>query len=237
MPRVSTHNGALPGLRVRRQSTAQHVATAIREQLLDGLVAPGTRLSDQALAASLQVSRNTVREAMQILTSEGLVQQNFHHGITVADLDLDELADVYRVRRVLELAGVRAAKTARTGWQQELQSAREDMEVAAQRGDMRAALVADRRFHEAIVATLASRRISQFYQIVQTEIRLTRTWYGERLSPTVFYRRHADIADALMNRQYPRAEKLVTDLIDDGEARLRALLEPHKESRSAAKGA
>ncbi len=204
--------------------------------MLRGEVAPGTRLSDQALAASLQVSRNTVREAMQILGSEGLVQRNLHHGITVADLDLVELADVYRVRRVLELAGVRAAKGARNSWQQELESARDDMEIAAKRSDMRAVLVADRRFHEAIVAALGSRRLSQFYQLVQTEIRLTRTWYGERLVPAVFYRRHAEIADALTGRQYARAEKLMSNLIDEGEARLRALLEPRKESVSAARG-
>jgi DNA-binding GntR family transcriptional regulator len=204
--------------------------------LLSGEVAPGTRLSDQALAASLEVSRNTVREAMQILASEGLVQQNFHHGVTVADLDLDELADVYRVRRVLELAGVRAARSRRGAWLEELQSARREMEAAAERDDMRAVLVADRRFHESIVAILASRRISRFYQLVQTEIRLTRTWYGERRTPAVFYRRHAEIADALVNRQYARAEKLVSDLIDEGEARLRALLEPHKEPVDGARG-
>jgi DNA-binding GntR family transcriptional regulator len=220
------------GLRVRRESTAQQVASAIKEQLLGGEVAPGTRLSDQALAASLRVSRNSVREAMHILASEGLVQQNFHHGVTVADLDLDELADVYRVRRVLELAGVRAARSAGDSWLDDLQAAGRDMETAANRGDMRAVLMADRRFHEAIVGTLASRRLSQFYKLVQTEIRLTSTWYGERVTPVVFYRRHEEIADALRNRQYARAEKLLSVMIDEGEARLRDQLGPHKRQLS-----
>jgi DNA-binding GntR family transcriptional regulator len=234
---VPGRNGVLVGIQVRRESTAQQVANAIKEQLLRGEVAPGTRLSDQALAASLRVSRNSIREAMQILASEGLVQQNFHHGVTVADLDLDELADVYRVRRVLELAGVRAARSAGNPWLADLDAACRDMEIAADRGDMRAVLVADRRFHEAIVATLASRRISQFYKLVQTEIRLTRTWYGERVTPTVFYQRHEEIADALRNRQYARAEKLLSMMIDEGEARLRDQLLPRKATISATTGA
>ena len=57
--------------------------------------------------------------------------------------------------------------------------------------------------------------------IVQTELRLTRAWHGERLAPLVFYRRHAEIAEALEQKDYARAEALVAALIDEGEARLR----------------
>jgi DNA-binding GntR family transcriptional regulator len=218
---VVVHDGALPGLSFQRASSAQQIAVAIREQLVRGEIAPGTRLRDQALAMTLQVSRNTVREAMQILASEGLVRQNFHHGVTVAELDLEELADVYRVRRALELAGVRAAASARNGWLDQLRLACREMAAAAKQNDMHAVLNADRRFHEALVATLGSHRISRFYRTVQTEIRLTRAWYGERLPPPVFYRRHAAIADALECHDYIRAESLVGSLIDEGEARLR----------------
>lgn len=222
---VVVHDGALPGLSLQRASSAQQIAVAIREQLVRGEIAPGTRLRDQALASTLRVSRNTVREAMQILASEGLVRQDFHHGVTVAELDLEELADVYRVRRALELAGVRAAATASNGWLNELGLACREMAAAAELDDMHAVLNADRRFHEALVATLGSRRISRFYRTVQTEIRLTRAWYGERLLPPVFYRRHAAIADALECHDYIRAELLVGSLIDEGEARLRDQLQ------------
>jgi len=218
---VATGNAPLPGLVVERVSSAQQVAAAIREQLLGGEVAPGTRLPDKTLAAALHVSRNTIREAMQILASEGLVRQNFHHGVTVAELDLEELADVYRVRRTLEPAAVRAAPTASGNWLEALRSACRDMGAAAERDDMGAVLVADRRFHEALVATLESRRLSRFYRTVQTEIRLTRSWYGERLPAPVFYQRHVEIADALGMADYERAELLVSTMIDEGEARLR----------------
>ncbi|MBV9327955.1 MAG: GntR family transcriptional regulator [Chloroflexi bacterium] len=226
---------ALAGLRVHRASSAQQVAAAIREQLLRGEVAPGTRLRDQALAAALEVSRNTVREAMQILASDGLVRLNFHHGTTVAELDLEELADAYRVRRLLELAGVRAAAGASNGWLDEVWLACSQMADAAERGDMHDVLIADLRFHEALVAPLESPRLSRFYRNVQTELRLTRAWYGERLAPSVFYRRHAEIAEALRAQDYTHAEALAATLIDEGEARLRDQLcgKDGKSGRSA----
>lgn len=221
---MALQDGALVTFRFQRASSAQQVAAALREQLLRGEVAPGTRLRDQVLAATLQVSRNTVREAMQILASEGLVRQNFHHGVTVAELDLEELADAYRVRRLLEVAGVRAAAGATNGWLEELRSACREMAAAADRGDMHDILIADRQFHEALVAPLASRRLSRFYRNVQTELRLTRAWYGERLAPPVFYSRHAKIAEALEAGDYARAEALVAALVDEGEMRLRTQL-------------
>lgn len=98
----------LAGRLVARESSSEQVANVIKEQLLLGQVPPGTRLSDRILAAELQVSRNTVRESMTIQAAEGLVVKNLHKGVVVADLDLEELRDVYRARRALEVAGVRA---------------------------------------------------------------------------------------------------------------------------------
>src|SRR5580704_14153433 len=106
----------LAGRVVTRASTSQQVADVIKEQLLLGQASPGTRLSDRIIATELQVSRNTVREAMTILAAEGLVMKNLHKGVVVADLDIEELRDVYQARRALELAGLRAASTADPQW-------------------------------------------------------------------------------------------------------------------------
>src|SRR5580698_7845395 len=122
----------LAGRGVTRASTSQQVADVIKEQLLLGQVSPGTRLSDRILAVDLQVSRNTVREAMTILAAEGLVVKNLHKGVIVAELDLEELRDVYQARRALELAGLRAGSaTADQQWRQALDEALGNMREAA----------------------------------------------------------------------------------------------------------
>ena len=119
----------LAGRLVARESSSEQVANVIKEQLLLGQVPPGTRLSDRILAAELQVSRNTVRESMTIQAAEGLVVKNLHKGVVVADLDLEELRDVYRARRALEVAGVRAGGDAGPEWQEAVDDAMRAMRV------------------------------------------------------------------------------------------------------------
>ena len=208
------------GARLERASTAEQVAGVIREQLLDGDVAPGTKLSDQVTAAALGVSRNTAREAMLILAAEGLLTRNLHKGVAVAELDLDELADVYQARRALELVALQFAARDGSAWLVDLRAALTAMDVAAMADDTPALLDADRTFHEVIVRRIGSERISRFYRLIQTEIRLTRAWHGARMPAAVFVQRHAEIVEALEAQDGVRGRELLEQLIDDGQARL-----------------
>jgi DNA-binding GntR family transcriptional regulator len=67
-------------LQLRRESTAQQVASALRELIVTGGLPSGAHLREAALAQQLGVSRNTVREAVQILVSDGLVRREMHRG-------------------------------------------------------------------------------------------------------------------------------------------------------------
>ena len=219
-------------LAVTRVSTAEQVADAIREQLLQGVISPGTRLPDQTIASSMRVSRNTVREAMTILASQGLVTKQLHHGVIVAELSLDELTDVYQARRALEVAGLRAGAKSDGEWRVELRAALKDMEEAIAAEDLRAVLDADTNFHRALVSPIGSKRINQVYLNLQTELRLTSAWYGEREEGPSFGRRHKRIVTAIGANDFDRAELLVVELIDAGEARLRQqLLEPRAQTK------
>jgi len=105
----------------------------IREQLLSGEVPPGTKLSDPVLAATFGVSRHTVREAILILTAEGLLQRNLHKGAVVAELGLEELRDAYQARRALELTGLQfAAEQEDDAWITELRASLAAMNAAAE---------------------------------------------------------------------------------------------------------
>jgi DNA-binding GntR family transcriptional regulator len=206
---------------LQRASTPQQVAQAIREEILRGEIAPGARLRDEVIASALGVSRNSVREALQILASEGLVQRVLHRGALVTELTLEELTDVYQARRTIELAGIRAASTAPEGWLETMHGLLREMRAAVDSGNLADLLEADLRFHEAIVAAAGSRRVARFYRDIQTAIRLTRAWRGERPVPSVFYSRHREVVDALDSGDFAAAESLVAQIIDDGEARIR----------------
>lgn len=90
--------------------TAQSAAlAALRERLLTGQLKPGQPVRQQALAAELGLSIVPVREALATLQSEGLIDYRPNRGFTVAELDLDDLAEAYRLREILEGEAVRKA--------------------------------------------------------------------------------------------------------------------------------
>ena len=74
----------------------------LRECILDGRLAPGTKLSQVALAEQLGVSRTPLREVLRMLQEEGYVEFEPNQRMRVADLDPDELDADYACRIVLE---------------------------------------------------------------------------------------------------------------------------------------
>src|SRR5260370_40235590 len=97
---------------INRVSVADQVASILRRQVLDGELTPATALQEVPMAASLGVSRNTVREATRILSLEALLTRSTHRDVAVARLSLEDVAEIYRLRHLLEIPAVRAAKVA-----------------------------------------------------------------------------------------------------------------------------
>src|SRR5919198_3721561 len=83
-------------------TAAERAADVIRENIFEGRFAPGTALPEAALSKALQVSRNTIREAFRTLTGEHLLAYEAHRGVTVRWLTVDDITDIYRLRRMFE---------------------------------------------------------------------------------------------------------------------------------------
>ena len=79
----------------------------LKRRLLVGEFAFGHRLGEERLAAMLDVSRTPVREALARLHTEGLVQRHPEGGFEPAFPDMDRIAELYEVRKSLELTAVR----------------------------------------------------------------------------------------------------------------------------------
>ena len=95
-------SGALPALGASTVRTAHRdVTDRLREAIVSGTLAAGTHLVQADLAAGLQVSVTPVREALRELESQGLVDFDPFRGATVHQVSLEELEEVYTLRRVL----------------------------------------------------------------------------------------------------------------------------------------
>lgn len=109
------HNGSMSNagtepfssLHLELASTVDRVADELRRAIFDGELESGTALREVALAASLGVSRPTVREAFAVLVAEGLATREPNRGVSVTTPAAESVRDVCRARWVLEGAGVR----------------------------------------------------------------------------------------------------------------------------------
>ena len=95
-----------------RESTktlATHAAGALRKSILDGALAPGSRLRIEELRLRFGMGASPLREALSQLAAEGLVQRLDQRGFRVATADASELDDLIASRCLIEGAALRAA--------------------------------------------------------------------------------------------------------------------------------
>lgn len=143
-----------PSLRLLpRTSLREKVYETLLLAIVDGELAPGERLRDEDLAAELGVSRTPVREALQRLEDEGLVQ-TFPGALTrVTPLDVRDASDVAPIVAALYAVAARAAVPRMTGHEiGELRRAGEAVRAAHRAGDLAEKLGANEAFHGGFVS-------------------------------------------------------------------------------------
>jgi len=160
-----------PNLPLATVSTVQAAANALREQILDGHIEPGSRLRETEFAERLGIARHSFRAATQILIAEGLLLREPNRGVQVPVLDPDDLIDVFRLRIALEVEAVRLViATGEIPEQAEL-SVRQ-LSGVGDDAPWRSVVEPDMRFHRAIIDAAGSPRLIRAYASVQSEILL-----------------------------------------------------------------
>lgn len=153
-----------------RSSTTDRVAEAVRQLLFAGELAPGEPLREIALAESFSVARSTVREALQVLTGEGLLTRLPHRGVTVTALTEHGIAEIFQARLVLESAGVRAGASGRD--LSVVASALSTYARAVAEDDPLVATHAHLQFHTSLVALLDNSRLMANADVLTADLRL-----------------------------------------------------------------
>jgi DNA-binding GntR family transcriptional regulator len=130
------------------QTTQQHALDALRSLIVTGRLQPGQRVNQEDVAERIGVSVAPVREALRVLEQEGQLVYRPRRGYFVTELFIDDLEEIYELRRILEERSARAALPALDDdARARVQSAARDCVDAAERGDVAAELEANRRFH------------------------------------------------------------------------------------------
>jgi len=112
-------------------SLTNELAFRIQEDILRGVLAPGTRLFQEQLSERYGVSRTPLREAIHRLEAQGLVTKLPNRGVVVRQLSERELREIYEVRAELEgFAAALAARQADAGLLAQMDAAQERLSSA-----------------------------------------------------------------------------------------------------------
>ncbi|GIJ46777.1 GntR family transcriptional regulator [Virgisporangium aliadipatigenens] len=204
-------------------SRSQLLAAKLRQRITEGVFRPGERLSEEALSEALNVSRNTLREAFRQLAEEGVLVHEFGRGVFVRTLTVEDLRDIYALRRVLELAAVRNLPNAPGHALEEIREAVDSADEAAARQDWTAVGSANMRFHQAVVELLDNRRARDVVRRLLAELRLVFVVMDDLHDFHEPYRKtNRQLYELLLAGDVAGAEKAFTAYLDAAEAQLLA---------------
>ena len=208
-------------LLVTRSTTAERVADAVREEVVEGRLRPGARLPEQALCSALGVSRNTVREALSQLVAERVLVREANRGVFVAEPDRAAVRDVYRARRLVEPAAVRHGEAFGPDAVAAVRAAVDEGMAAAGLAGWAEVASANQHFHRALVALAGSARLDQQMALLLAEMRLVfHRMTGVREFHEPYLARNDAICALLEAGDREAAAVAVTEYLDAAERQL-----------------
>lgn len=219
-PGEAAHLGS-PSSR-RPVTTQQFVLDELRRAILTGDLGPGEPVRQEAVAERLGVSRVPLREALKILEGEGQVTYRPRRGYVIAELSMDDLTEVYRLRELLEGEAVRAAMDRITDEDfDRLEDAAHDVDRAGQDPDVLAMSAANRRFHFTLIEAAGMPRLTRIVRLLWDATDAYRSvYYGNEANRGRVADEHQEIVEAARARD---TERLVALLDDHRRAAVDAL--------------
>jgi DNA-binding GntR family transcriptional regulator len=152
---------------VKHRTKEEFVADFLREGIISGRFARGSKLKQAELAQMIGTSITPVREAIKLLEAEGFVLGDSHRGAIVAPFDMDATEEIVDLRVTLESKlALASLKRLTPQTVQELRDLQQEIEQAAAGGDREKVRVINYRFHEAIYLAAELPQTLQFVRIL-----------------------------------------------------------------------
>ena len=208
------------------------VVTHIRRAIVLGDLRPGEKLREVKLAAALNVSRPTLREALNLLVQDGLLVQEPYRGYSVTKLDPETVRDIARTRVPLDLIAVSGILEDSTGRRRGLiRDAWDEFEPLAFDSDPLIQHEAHIAFHHRLWAASENRMLLRLWPVTEALITIVLAQdQAARADPARAHALHRQLVEAIVSgdvvgiehqlRQHTiaSAEELLARPLRQGEA-------------------
>ena len=190
-----------------KRSTVEVLVEQIGKLVFESQLQPGDRITEKSITQHFDVSRNTVREAFEILIKQGLLTRKRNAGVAVRVFSPQDIQEITAVRSVLECAAVEfISHHGRPIESQVVQAGKKLLKVDKNK-NWSSYVEADAAFHRAIVASAGNKRLLAAYDQLQYELRLY--IYQLRDPQVAGDGNHEQILQALVAGEYARARHLI----------------------------
>jgi DNA-binding GntR family transcriptional regulator len=207
-------------VRTGRRGLRELAYLSIRDAIVTQQLAPGERITEEALSTELGVSRPVLREALQRLQFDQLVDRLNNGRMRVRPITIGDTAHLYAVRSALEQLTVREALPRLTDTHlAELTAIVGDMRSAERSFDDSAVVAAGSRFHHLLAHIAANPVNAHLMDQIRTQIdRLRHVSVKMAARPHESVSEHAAILDALQTRDPDTAARAMASHIQSRRA-------------------
>lgn len=214
---TETHNAPVYADGFDHQPLRNVVAAALRDAILDGSLKPGASLVEKTIAEDLQISRAPVREAIRMLSEEGLVESVPYKGSRVRGLRRRDVSEVYAIRGLLERFALDLVLAKGPVDTTDLDEACREMEQAAELGDARALNEADQRLHRALIEMADQELLLNLWTQIELRARQIMALRNDQMGdPATIAANHRDIVAAIAAGEVERSKQLIEEHVASG---------------------
>ncbi|WP_068547200.1 GntR family transcriptional regulator [Thalassotalea crassostreae] len=176
--------------------------------IISGEIKPGQRLEEQDIADKYGASRTPIREAFRLLHNSGLVESKAHKGVTVIELNIEQLADMYEALAELEAlcAGLSATRMSVVERKQ-LQRLHEQSKLAVEVEDIETFASINNQIHSAIHMGSRNTTLEQSISTLRKRLSLYRQpWlFKKRDRLETSFAEHQQLVDAVISGNQEQA--------------------------------
>ncbi len=222
-------------MRPVQNSLHHEVAATLREEIFAGTLAPGSFLDEVALCERLEISRTPLREALKVLTAEGLLRHEPRRGCFVNEVTEQDLDDIFPVIALLEgRCAYEAARNATDADLVELTILHDRLNAHAKAGRTTDYYATNYLIHEAIITLANNRWLAQAIADLRKILKLSRLQsLGAQGRLAQSLSEHMTVFAALKSRDSEGAEVAMRTHLTRQREALRELARSQKPSRIA----